>query len=55
MASSRYHRQKARRASTSVSSSGCQFSAPAAALAQPGLVERVTILLLLRNTSPQLQ
>ena len=33
MASSRYHSQKARRADTSVSSTGCQFSAPAAALA----------------------
>ena len=34
MASSRYQVQKARRAGTSVSSSGCQFRAPAAALAQ---------------------
>ena len=33
MASSRYHSQNARRADTSVSSTGCQFSAPAAALA----------------------
>ena len=34
MASSRYQVQKARRAGTSVCSSGCQFRAPAAALAQ---------------------
>ena len=34
MASSRYQVQKARRARTSVCSSGCQFKAPAAALAQ---------------------
>lgn len=33
IASSRYHNQNARRAATSVSSTGCQFKAPAAALA----------------------